>query len=356
MQNSADRSRFRRRLLDWFDQNARDLPWRRKKSLYRTWVSEIMLQQTQVVTVVEFFPRFIRRFPDVPTLANASEADVLKQWEGLGYYRRARQMHAAVQVIVDRHEGKFPDTFDEVIALPGIGRYTAGAILSIADDQPWPVLEGNTARVYSRLLDFDGDVTTSAGQQELWSFAESLVSRSRPGDLNQALMELGSEICTVRAPRCLECPVSRHCLAFQQGDPQSLPNKGTRGMVYEDLQQAAVVIRRGTRVVVRLCGPNEHWSGLWDFPRFTSTPSATRAKLARQVGDRTGLSIRLDQPFRQIRHAVTRFRITLDCYEATDVSGRLRRSKDLRWADINELDDLAMSVTGRKIARAIQKR
>lgn len=351
MQNPSERSRFRRRLLAWFDKNQRDLPWRQRKSLYRIWVSEVMLQQTQVVTVIDYFNRFIKRFPSVNELAAADESEVLKLWEGLGYYRRARQMHAASKQIVVDHGGKFPQTFDQVLALPGIGRYTAGAILSIGGNQPYPVLEGNTVRVYSRLLNLHQDVGTSHAQKSLWEFAESLITKSRPGDLNQALMELGSEICVVKSPGCNECPVNRHCLAVQHGDPARLPNKGDRITRYESLHQVALVVRRGQRVAIRLCGPDEHWTGLWDFPRFSVQSSDLQKEIVLQTKQQTGLTVRVGKPFRQLKHAVTRFRITLDCYEAGQVTGRLRTSKSLRWATINELDDLPMSATGREIAK-----
>jgi len=354
---SAERSRFRRQLLKWFDENQRDLPWRKRKTRYRIWVSEIMLQQTQVVTVVDYYLRFMKRFPNVRKLAEADEADVLKLWEGLGYYRRARQLHAAAKIIVLQHAGKFPDAFQQVLALPGIGRYTAGAILSIADNKPLPIVEGNTIRVYSRLQNFQDDVTSTSGQAFLWDFAETLVTRNRPGDLNQALMELGSEICSVKSPRCLLCPVKNHCLSLQQGAPESLPNKGQRKIAYQDLHQAAVVIRRQGKFAVRLCGPDEHWTGLWDFPRVTLAEDRAHSEKLRLVKDliekQTGLRVQLDRPFKQIKHAVTRFRIRLECYQATGVTGRLKSGKHLRWVNSYELGELAMSVTGRKIASSL---
>ena len=171
---------FRRQLLQWFDQHQRDLPWRRRKTLYRIWVSEIMLQQTQVSTVVDYYQRFVKRFPSVEKLAAAETEDVLKLWEGLGYYRRARQMHAAAQVVVDRHRGRFPRSYDAVLDLPGIGRYTAGAILSIATDQRFPVLEGNTQRLYSRLLRLKSDPKSTSSQRTLWQFADALVPGETP--------------------------------------------------------------------------------------------------------------------------------------------------------------------------------
>ncbi|MDG2014546.1 MAG: A/G-specific adenine glycosylase, partial [Pirellulaceae bacterium] len=300
MQDSSDRSRFRQRLLAWFDNHQRDLPWRKNRTRYRIWVSEIMLQQTQVVTVVDYFQRFLKRFPNVKSLAAAEESEVLKFWEGLGYYRRARQMHAAANQVVKQHNGRFPDTFEEVLALPGIGRYSAGAILSIADDQPLPILEGNTVRVYSRLMNFQDDVTKSASQKSLWAFADTLISRKRPGDLNQALMELGSEICNKRAPQCTACPVASFCLSLQCGSPEQLPNKGPKRVRYEALHQIAIVIQRRNRFAIRLCGQDEHWTGLWDFPRFTAETDDTANRLkqvVRETKEKTGLTVQLSTPF-----------------------------------------------------------
>ena len=313
-----------------------------------------MLQQTQVVTVIDYYKRFLKRFPTVKKLAAAELDQVLKLWEGLGYYRRARQMHAAAQQIVTLHKGQFPDSLDEVLALPGIGRYTAQAILSIADDQPLSVLEGNTIRVYTRLMNFQQDVTRSASQNQLWDFADSLVTKNRPGDLNQALMELGSQICHVKSPACLLCPVNAHCLALQNGDPESLPNKGTKKTKYESVTQVAVVMQRQNKVLVRLCQPGEHWSGLWDFPRITANESNV-SEIVELVRDQTGLTVSLDKPFLMLKHAVTRYRITLHCFHATRIQGRTSKQASLRWLPVDELQQLAMSTTGRKIAEQLNR-
>src|SRR5687768_10854498 len=196
------RTLLTRKLLAWFDRSARDLPWRRTSDLYAIWISEVMLQQTQVATVIAYFERFLHRFPDVGSLAAADEQQVLRLWEGLGYYRRARQLHAAAKVIVAEHSGRFPLAYDAVRSLPGIGRYTAGAILSIGAGARLPILEANTIRVLSRLTAFRGDPASSAGQKHLWQIAELTLPAKRVGTFNQSLMELGSEICTPKAPTC----------------------------------------------------------------------------------------------------------------------------------------------------------
>ena len=243
---------FSRKLLVWFRRAARDLPWRRTNDLYAIWVSEIMLQQTQVATVVPYYHRFLAQFPDIRSLAAADEQEVLRLWEGLGYYRRARQLHAAAQRVATEHAGRFPASYDAVRSLPGIGRYTAGAILSIGRAARLPILEANTIRVLSRLFAFRGESASGAGQKHLWSLAELILPARDCGTFNQALMELGSEVCTPRGPACGRCPVAQFCQARALGlvDQIPLPAKRT---TYEDVSEIAVVVRRGRRVLVRQC-------------------------------------------------------------------------------------------------------
>lgn len=347
------RAAFQRRLLKWFDAHQRDLPWRKNRSPYRVWVSEIMLQQTQVATVIDYYNRFMKRFPSVQKLADADQAEVLKLWEGLGYYRRARQLHAAAKVVVDQYRGRFPTEFEDVISLPGIGRYTAGAILSIAQEQRLPILEGNTIRLLARLLAMGDDPRTSGNQKRLWKLSASLLPAKRCGDFNQALMELGSEICTPRNPSCQACPVSNYCVAFVKGLQNELPAAG-RKMQFEDLHEAVVVARRGSgkkaKYLVRQCGPDERWTGLWDFPRYPVDADTPVEGLSQSLLQQTGLSATIVPTDVRIKHGVTKYRITLDCYLANGVSGRLKKSATpIRWLLESELTDLPMSTTGRKI-------
>jgi A/G-specific adenine glycosylase len=270
---AAARQKFRRRLLSWFRLHARDLPWRRTHDVYHIWVSEIMLQQTQVATVVSYFKRFVERFPNIQLLASADEQDVLRLWEGLGYYRRARQMHAAAKKIVDQHGGEFPRDVQQVQSLPGIGRYTAGAILSIAHNVRAPILEANTIRLLCRLLLLKDDPHRSHSQRLLWEFSASLLPRREAGTFNQALMELGSEICTPRTPRCEQCPVADLCPTRANGLQDSIPLAKPKKN-YQSVVEAALVIaspQDHQQFLLRRCGPDERWSGLWDFPRFSVT-------------------------------------------------------------------------------------
>ncbi len=345
---------LRRSALAWFDRHARDLPWRRTRDPYHVWVSEIMLQQTQVVTVIPYFQRFLHEFPNIAALAAASETCVLRLWEGLGYYRRARQMHQAAQRIVAEHDGEFPRDKSTVQALPGIGRYTAGAILSIAFDAREPILEANTVRVFSRLLAYRGDPTSASGQQTLWQAAEDFLPRRRCGDFNQAMMELGSEICTPREPRCEACPVARLCPTRAAGLQAliPLPKKKT---VYESTREACVVVWRDGRILLRRCEEGERWAGLWDFPRFP-LKSAHKLALSRELRSEverlTGVRVAAGDFITSIKHGVTRFRITLDCYHAEFLMERETKG-ELMWVFPEKLADFPLSATGRRVSQQL---
>lgn len=348
---------FRRRLLVWYAKHARDLPWRRDRDPYQVWVSEVMLQQTQVETVKPYFARFTERFPTVAELADAHEQDVLRLWEGLGYYRRARGLHAAAKQIVSEHGGLFPSDVQTLQTLPGIGRYTAGAIASIAFDKRAPILEANTIRLLTRLIAYDGDPTSSAGQKRLWAVAEELLPTKRIAEFNQALMELGSLVCTPKEPNCKQCPVEALCVANQRGCVESL-KPTTKKQQFTEVREAAVVVWNGGEVLVRQCPPNERWAGLWDFPRFaidSEGPLFAQNEIVAKVRQMTGVECTPGPLLKTLKHGVTRFRITLDCYQAERVGGRLRSTAKapVRWVTPNDLTDLPLSVTGRKLAKLI---
>ena len=356
----AWRQAFRRRLLAWYRRTARDLPWRRTQNVYHTWVSEIMLQQTQVSTVEPYFARFISEFPTIADLAAADEQEVLRLWEGLGYYRRARQLHAAAQMIMSEYDGQFPRTAEEVGKLPGIGRYTVGAVLSIAFDAREPILEANTRRLLARLLAYRGDPHRGDGERLLWSFAEALLPRRNVGQLNQALMELGSLVCSPKRPKCESCPAAELCQTAASGLQDEIPPP-KRPPKWESIREAAVVVRRRGRVLLRQCQEGERWSGLWDFPRVGLTAkreSRVPQELVAKVAELTGVEIEPGEHLTTIKHGVTRFRITLECFEADHLSGPLKRrgSAPLKWLRLAELDDYPLSTTGRRLSRLIQKR
>jgi A/G-specific adenine glycosylase len=338
--------------LAWYADKARDLPWRRSRDPYRVWVSEIMLQQTQVATVRDYFERFIAAFPDVWRLAAADERHVLRLWEGLGYYRRARQLHAAAKTVVAVHGGQFPSNVDELMQLPGIGRYTAGAIASIAFGVRAPILEANTIRLLSRLIAYRDDPLRTAGQQVLWRTAEEILPQTGAAQFNQALMELGSLVCTPVEPKCDECPLSGVCAARKLGVEHKIPRAKARQQS-TPLHEAAVVVRKNGRVLVRQCAAGERWAGLWDFPRFSleaEGPLFVCDEIVEKVRAQTGITCAPGPLVKTFKHGVTRFRITLDCYRAEYAAGRTQSAK---WISASELVELPLSSSGRKITRLL---
>ncbi|MBM4004688.1 MAG: A/G-specific adenine glycosylase [Planctomycetes bacterium] len=347
-------------LRGWFGRQARDLPWRRQCTPYAVWISEIMLQQTQVAAVIPYFQRFLARFPDVLALAAAEEEEVLRYWEGLGYYRRARQLHAAARQVIQNHQGELPPTAAALANLPGIGRYTAGAIASIAFGVPAPILEANTLRLWCRLAAIRSDPTRSSTQEKLWQLASHAAHCSDPGLINQALMEVGSQICTPRSPNCGACPLANICSARHLGLQARLPRPG-RKTRYEELREAAIVVHDQGRFLLRKCRDGERWAGMWDFPRcpleqLDHDSASVRGHLARHCVLLTGAKIKVGPLFATVKHGVTRFRITLYCYHATRAN-RLAAACDstTRWISPEELADLPLSVTGRKIARLLTR-
>ena len=356
--DTASRRLLRRRLLAWYDIHARDLPWRRNRDPYAVWLSEIMLQQTQVGAVKAYFERFIEALPTIESLAKADEHEVLRLWEGLGYYRRARQLHQAAKIIAAGYGGQFPSDPDTVRHLPGIGRYTAGAILSIAFDAHEPILEANTLRLFARLLAYPNDPRATEGQRVLWAMAEAVLPRNDCGRFNQALMDLGSMLCTVRSPQCEACPLAMLCRANQQGRQQQIPlPKGKRE--FESVREAAVVIRRGGRILLLRWPEGRRWAGLWDFPRFPVSMgqgAVDPRELIENVQALTGVTVLPGTRITTFTHGVTRFRITLECYEAEYVSQKKTKTQlETRWLQLDQLDECPLNSTGRKLAKVLQK-
>lgn len=267
----TSRRSLREALLDWYDRNQRDLPWRKTKDPYAIWVSEVMLQQTQVDRVIPYYERFLETFPTVKALAAAEVSDVLSVWRGLGYYSRARNLHAAAVELVLRHKGKLPGTVDELRTLPGFGRYTAGAVASIAFGQEAPLVDGNVARVLSRLFEIEGAPNEKAREATLWAVAGVLVEGSRPGELNQALMELGATVCTPANPTCLLCPVRKECHALASGrvdelpPPRKLPPR-------KRLELAVALSARDGNVLLARRAEKGLFGGLWEMPALILEP------------------------------------------------------------------------------------
>jgi len=395
-------------LLDWFTANARDLPWRRTRDPYAIWVSEIMLQQTQVKTVIPYWNRWMRELPTIEAAAKASPDKIHKLWEGLGYYSRVRNLQKAAQLIVEKHDGKFPQNFDDVLALPGIGRYTAGAICSIAFNQPAPILDGNVIRVLTRIFGIAENPKEKQTNARLWKLAEELVcraalityqasnsrTRTRTKDeddccshLNQSLMELGALVCTPRNPQCEICPVKKMCIAFRENRIEELPNIGKRETATAR-RFAAFVVERNGRFLVRQRSAGAVNAHLWEFPNVEvaagilpavepgvspggknirnfnpvniprhipggkmppstagETPAAT---MLAHAATHLGLEIRNAKHLSTVKHSITRYRITLEGYRV-----QLRKQPGSRvgiWKSPAQMERLAFTAAHKKLA------
>jgi len=345
--SEARRRRIVERLLAWYRQHKRDLPWR-GGTPYAVWVSEIMLQQTQVATVIPFFERFLARFPTVDALAAAPIEEVLKQWAGLGYYARARNLHRAAQRIVEQFGGRIPDTPEEIETLPGIGRYTAGAILSIAYDIPRPLVDANVVRVLSRVFGLRGDPKSSANATALWSLAEQLVPIEAPGDFNQALMELGALVCEPAEPKCEGCPLLADCVAGNSPDPSALPEIPPGRATVAVTHSAALIRDAAGRVLIAQRPLHGLWGGLWEFPRVVcnsgESPQEGAARAAREVA---GVEVSIGAKIARVKHGVTHHRITLYGFDARlcalDAVPSPLTCAQVRWESLDALENYAFS-------------
>lgn len=345
------------KLLRWASRHLRDLPWRAEpRDPYRVWVSEVMLQQTQVVTVIPYFQRFTERFPTVETLAAAPLDDVLKQWEGLGYYARARNLHRAAQQVVAEFGGRLPDTVEELSKLPGIGAYTAGAIASIAFGRNAPALDGNVKRVLCRVYAIRQDLRQPKVEQKLRALAEMNLPRGKAGRWNEALMELGATVCLPRSPRCGECPLAQACRARALGIQQKLPARAARKRT-PHVDVTAAVIRKNGRLLIAQRPAGGMLGGLWEFPGGkVEQGESLEGCLRREILEELGVGIEVGRPVTQVKHTYTHFRITLYAFVCRLKKGRPRAIKvaDWRWVRLGELDDFAFAATDRKIIQVLQ--
>jgi A/G-specific adenine glycosylase len=350
--------RFRKKLLSWYDKQARPLPWRETKDPYRIWVSEVMLQQTQVKTVELYYGRFVDRFPSVEELACAAPDEVMKLWEGLGYYGRARHLHRAAREVVERFDGSIPDTLEDLLSLPGIGRYTAGAILSIAFEKPEAVLDGNVIRVLSRMFHITDDVRKGSTLRRLWSLSEGLLPKRRIRDYNQALMELGALVCRSRNPACPDCPVWAMCEAFRLSLQRELPVKSPRKPVPHH-EVTAGIIWRDDRLLITRRPPKGLLGGLWEFPGGKLEPGENlEGCLKREIREELGIAIEVGALLTSVEHAYTHFRITLHAFECRYRGGRIRLIgiDDYRWILPGELDEFALPAADHKIIALLKNR
>ncbi len=353
-----DAPQLARRLLAWFDRRRRDLPWRAPKGKladpYAVWVSEVMLQQTRVEVVRSYFERWMRALPSVEHLAATSDEQVLELWQGLGYYSRARRLKAGAVYVVRDCAGRLPDTPEALRAVPGIGPYSAGAIASIAFGKRAAVVDGNVVRVLCRCFGLEGDPGKSPLKGRLWELAQRQLPQARPGDFNQALMELGATVCTPHKPICTDCPIAAECVARATGRVRDLPQLPKKAPP-TPLRFAVLLARRGGRVLVeRQAESARWWAGLWTFPYAPVPDGADPAVIAAGVVQERGLAGGKGRVLPELRHTITRFRITLAPVEV-GLSGRQDPRWDLvsRFCTPAELQDLAMPAPHRKLSHRL---
>jgi len=348
------------RLLNWYRQNGRTLPWRGRDDPYAVWVSEIMLQQTRVETVIPYFEQWMRLFPDINSLAKATEQEVLNAWEGLGYYSRARNLHKAAKLVMDEHNGELPRDLKLLRRLPGIGRYTVGAIASIAFNMDEPTLDGNLGRVFARLFNVSEPADSPAGEKILWELATDHLPKGQAGDYNQALMDLGATICIPKNPRCLICPLMEICKARINGTQSELPVLKPKKETPHHVHAAGVILRRidnppqgnhPLQEVLLAKRPSKGLlGGMWEFPngRVDGNP-AEGLEAALEAG--YGLKVQKGEALGIVRHAYTHFRVTVHAYRCESVS--VGENENLRWVGLDELDEYPMGKVDRQIARML---
>ncbi|NGQ97392.1 A/G-specific adenine glycosylase [Brevibacillus sp. SYP-B805] len=346
---------FARDLLAWYDEQKRDLPWRINRDPYRVWVSEIMLQQTRVETVKPYFENFMRKFPTVEALADAPEEEVLKAWEGLGYYSRARNLQAAAREVKETYGGVVPDTPEEISKLKGIGPYTAGAILSIAYEKPEPAVDGNVMRVFSRLLLMHDDIAKPATRIKMEQLIRQVIPQGRAGDFNQALMELGALVCLPRNPQCLTCPVFDYCLARREGVQEELPVKG-KAKPPRPVSYLVAVIKREDAYLITKRPEQGLLAGMWEFP-MVETEQVEWAEdiLPDALQQRYGLDVSVEQPLLQIRHTFSHLQWHLHVHLCAYRGGSGQLPATARFVSGNQLADYAFSVAHGKIIQYLSQ-
>lgn len=346
---------LRQALLRWYGESGRDLPWRRTREAYPIWVSEIMLQQTQVKTVIPYYDRWLQAFPTIAHLATAEQQQVLKAWQGLGYYARARNLHRAAQRVVERHGGTFPRTLDEVMQLPGIGRTTAGGILSAAFDQAVPILDGNVKRVLARLVALE--VPPARAIPRLWQLSEHILDPGQPRNFNQALMDLGATICTPHQPACLLCPWRSHCRAYNLGIQSQVPMSESRAPLPHKLIGVAVIWNDRGQVLIDRRRQDGLLGGLWEFPGGKVEPEETvEACIVREIREELGIEIAVGEHLVTVDHTYTHFKVRLCVHHCRHVSGEPQAIEcdEVRWVALEELDQYPFPKANVQIIQALR--
>ena len=347
---------FAAKLLAWYDEATTEMPWRGQRDPYRIWLSEVMLQQTRIAAAEGYYHRFLNRFPTIETLAEASLDEVLKLWEGLGYYARARNLHRLAQLVVAEHGGKFPATAETLQTLPGIGRYTAAAIASIAFGEAVAVLDGNVIRVLTRLIDSPEEISQPKVVEQLWTLANDLLPKKRPGDYNQALMDLGRMVCTPRRPDCPHCPVSEFCLAATRGTQELRPVKKPKAPLPE-VRAAAAVIRDEAGRLLLMQRPEEGLlGGLWMLPGGSCEPDESYANcLQRSLAQTLGIKVRVGTEMAAATQTLTHFRLRLRAFACELVAGTPTDKTRWAWVASAELSNYSLGKADREIVDRLEQ-
>lgn len=343
-------NRLATQLLAWYHTQKRNLPWRDHPDSYAVWVSEIMLQQTRVDTVIPYFEKWLKLFPSVKELASASEQEVLNAWEGLGYYSRARNLHKAAKIVAEKFDGELPRNLDDLRSLPGIGRYTVGAIASMAFGMDAPTLDGNLRRVFSRLFDVEEFADSPAGEKILWELAAQNLPKGQAGDYNQALMDLGASICLPKNPRCLLCPLMELCKARENGTQELRPVLKPKKSVPSYVHAVAVIVERG-RVLLSQRPAKGLLGGMWEFPnaRVTGDPAKGLVKALKAA---TQIQVKKKEALGVVEHAYSHFKVSVHPFVCDKVA--VPKTRNLKWVRLGDLDDYPMGKVDRQIARKIK--
>jgi len=351
-------SPFSQKLLTWYAEHQRKFPWRQHPAPYPVWVSEIMAQQTRLETMLPYFQRWMQRFPSISALAEASQQDVLNLWEGLGYYSRARNLHQAAKIVVESYSGELPNTRPELETLPGIGRYTAGAIASIAFGQDEAVVDGNVKRVYARLFQVTEPVNTPAGEKEIWSLAETHLPRGQAGDYNQALMDLGATICLPRQPLCSVCPLAEDCLARRNDQTDQLPVKKQKSQSPHHTVTAAILHGEDRQVLIAQRPADALLGSLWEFPGGKQEPGEDLPTcLKREILEELQCTIKIGDLLGTFRHTYTHFKVTLHAFhcQLEEDPPTPHYHQAVRWVNIDDLDEYPMGKIDRMISQQLQE-
>ncbi|MGB3295011.1 MAG: A/G-specific adenine glycosylase [Phormidesmis sp.] len=346
----------RQRLLSWYAAQGRDLPWRRTRDPYAIWISEIMLQQTQVKTVIPYYERWLKHFPTVERLAATPQQTVLKLWEGLGYYARARNLHKAAQQVVVEHGGQFPEELEEAIALKGIGRTTAGGILSAAFNQPTAILDGNVKRVLARLVALP--VPPSKALTQLWQLSERVLDPQHPRDFNQAIMDLGATLCTRHNPACLLCPWQTHCAAYNQNAVSDFPMTEPRKPLPHKQIGVAVITDDQGNILIDRRKQEGLLGGLWEFPGGKIEPDETVEEcVSREIKEELDIEIEVGSRLITIEHAYTHFKVTLHAFNCKYLSGDPKplESDEVKWVTLDEIDQYPFPKANAQIIEAMRR-